>query len=182
MKLANLLSARGLKKIALWTLSSLALFTVFGFFLLPLILKAVLTSQLSKKLHREVTIEKIQLNPFTLLAHIHGFMIKDRDGVTPFVSFEELSLDFQAASLFKRGPVVRDILLKTPHVAVVRNDNSYSIYRNGVLAAGPATDSSPDLPTSSTWFMGSRPTQNSFSGQLDDVRIWKRPALRSRPI
>jgi len=145
VKLTNWLSARGLKKIALWTLSSLALFTVFGFFLLPLILKAVLTSQLSKKLHREVTIEKVQLNPFTLLTHINGFMVKDRDGVKPFISFEELSLNFQAASLFKRGPVVRDILLKTPYVAVVRNEDLTYNFSDLIeeFAAKPAFDSAP---------------------------------------
>lgn len=123
MKLTNLLTARVLKKITLWTLSSLVVFTVFGFLLLPLILKAVLTSQLTKRLHREVTIEKIQLNPFTLLTQVNGFAIKDGDGANPFVSFEGLAIDFQAASLFKRGPVVRDLVLTAPHVTIIRNED-----------------------------------------------------------
>ena len=112
-----------LRKPFLWAVAGLAVFALGGFLVAPPILKSVLTHQLSEKLHREVSIREIRINPFVLSAQVNGFSIKDRGSTSPFISFEELYLNLQTVSLFKGGPVLREILLKAPHVTIVRNED-----------------------------------------------------------
>ncbi len=112
-----------LKRYVLWLAIALAAFAVIGFLVLPPIVKSVLARQLSEKLHRHVEIRAIRINPFALSVRVDGFSMKDRGGSGPFVSFEELYLNLQAASIFRGGPVLREILLRSPSVTVVRNED-----------------------------------------------------------
>ena len=82
--------------IALGVVSSLVLFTFFG---LPPIIRAQAGKHLSAALHREATIERIRLNPFTLSVAVEGLQIKDRDGA-PFTAWKRLFVDFDGFSLF----------------------------------------------------------------------------------
>jgi hypothetical protein len=113
-----------LKRYVLWFAIALAVFTVVGFLVLPPIVKSVLVKQLSEKLHRPVAIRTIRINPFLLTVRVEGFSMKDRGGAGPFVSFEELSLDLEASSIVRGGPVLREILLRSPSVTVIRNEDS----------------------------------------------------------
>ena len=123
MHLSKMLTLGFWKKFALWCAVGLILFALFGFFALPYILKYVMATQLTKLLHRETTVQEVRFNPFQLTLQVKGFDIKDRNGTDPFVSFAELALDLEAASVWKRGPIVRDIVLKTPHIAIIRNED-----------------------------------------------------------
>src|SRR5215831_16320912 len=82
--LSKLLSVRFLKKFGLWSVVGFIVFTLFGFFGFPFILKTVLTSQLPKLLHREAAIQEVHFNPFYWTLQIKGFSLKDRDGTAPF--------------------------------------------------------------------------------------------------
>lgn len=123
MDLKTLAKRPSVRKYALWTGAVLAVFAVAGFLVVPPILKSVLTRQLGEKLHREVAIREIQFNPFVLAVKINGFSMKERDGSGPFVSFDELYLDFQLASVYRGGPVLRDIILKSPRLHVARGED-----------------------------------------------------------
>jgi hypothetical protein len=112
-----------LKRYVLWPAVALAVFAVIGFLILPPIVKSVLVKQLSGKLHRPVAIRTIRIDPFALSVRVEGFSMKDRDGTGPFFSFEELYLNLQAASLLSGGPVLREILLRSPNVTVIRNED-----------------------------------------------------------
>ena len=101
-----------------------AVYAIVGFLILPSIVKSVMVKRLSEKLHRPVAIRAIRINPFDLSARVEGFPMQDRAGAGPFVAFEELYLNLQAASLLRRGPVLREILLRSPSVTVVRNEDS----------------------------------------------------------
>ncbi|HEY6072354.1 MAG TPA: DUF748 domain-containing protein, partial [Anaerolineales bacterium] len=113
-----------LKRYVLWPAVALAAFTVIGFLILPPIVKSVLVKQLSEKLHRPVAIRTIRINPFSLSVRVEGFSMMDRGGSGPFLSFEELYLNLQAASLVRGGPVLREILLRSPNVTVIRIEES----------------------------------------------------------
>jgi hypothetical protein len=112
---------RFLKKIALGLAIFLVVFAVAGFFVVPPVARHYLVKGLGEALDRPVTIEAIKLNPFTMIAEVKGFMIKERDGSTTFVSFGTLRLDVQPKSLFRLAPVLREIVLTDPYVHIVRN-------------------------------------------------------------
>ena len=66
MNFSKIIKKSVLKKIAIGLLIFFAVFTIVGFFVLPPILKSILTQKLSENLHREATIEDIKFNPYTL--------------------------------------------------------------------------------------------------------------------
>ncbi len=126
-------SARGIllhrrtRKIAIWTVSVVVAFGVLGGLVAPYILSRMLPGQLTDKLHREVTIDEIRINPFAMTATIRGFLMKERQSTTPAISFEELYANLEIESLLRLGPVLKEIRLIKPYVSVVRHeDNKYN--------------------------------------------------------
>ncbi len=98
-----------------------------GFLLLPPLLRPVVEKKLAEALHRPATLRRLALNPFALSATLEGLDVKDRDG-RPFLSFERLHLNLEASSLFRGGPVVREVRLERPVVSLARNeDGTYSV-------------------------------------------------------
>jgi hypothetical protein len=72
---------------------------LFGFFGLPPIIRAQAIKHLSAQLHREVSIDKIRLNPLALSITIEGLSIKDRDA-GPFTGWKRLYVNFDSFSFF----------------------------------------------------------------------------------
>jgi uncharacterized protein involved in outer membrane biogenesis/outer membrane protein OmpA-like peptidoglycan-associated protein len=111
------------RKILLWSAALVLLYAIVGFFVVPPILKSILTRQLSEQFHRQTTIEEIRMNPFALTCRVRGLSIKDRDGSGPFISFKELYVNLEAASLIKWGPVLREVRLTAPYLMLVRKED-----------------------------------------------------------
>ncbi len=115
------------KKILIGLLIFFVLFTVTGFFGLPPLLKYILTKELSQNLHREVTINQITFNPYTLSTAIRGLLIKDRSGTETFVSCDELFLNLGSLSAIRMAPVLKEIRITRPYIRITRNkDLSYN--------------------------------------------------------
>ncbi len=103
------------------------LYSIVGFLIMPPYMRRLAISNLSDQLGRRVTIESVSLNPYTLVAGVKGFEIKDNDGQTTFLSFGSLHVDLQMSSIFKKGPVIREIKLEKPHVRLIRvGANAYN--------------------------------------------------------
>jgi uncharacterized protein involved in outer membrane biogenesis len=124
MKMKWNLSRGRMKKIIIGGVIFFVLFTLFGFFALPPIVKSLLTEKLSEALHREVTIEQIKINPYALSVTIRGFLVKERGSSEKFVSFDELYVNLQSISAIKMAPVLREISLKQPYINVKRIDET----------------------------------------------------------
>ena len=100
------ISKKRLKKIIVGLLIFFAVFTLFGFFGLPPIVKSLLTQKLSEALHREVTIEQIKINPYALSLTVRGFLVKEQWKPGKFVSFDELYVNLQSISILKMALVL----------------------------------------------------------------------------
>src|SRR3954463_14994792 len=114
----SLPSAR--RKLALWAGGALLFYTVAGFLLLPLIIRAVAVKRLGKELNREVTIKAVRINPYALSCSIQGLLIKDPDG-QPFVSWDKVFVNFQVASFFGRAWVFKEVSTTNTYVRVQMN-------------------------------------------------------------
>ena len=119
MKVLIFLSAHK-KRIAVWSLGLLLFYTVIGFLVLPPIIRHVAVKQLSAQLDRDVSIETIKVNPFALSTTIRGLLIKDKDG-QPFVSWDEVYVNFQLSSFFSHAWVFKEINTSKPFVRVQLN-------------------------------------------------------------
>ncbi len=110
------------KKLLIGLIIFFAVFTLTGFFILPPIVKSVLTKKLSESLHREVTIEQIKMNPYALSMTVRGFLMKERGSADKFVAFDELYVNLQSISIAKFALVLGEIRLKQPYINIKRND------------------------------------------------------------
>jgi hypothetical protein len=74
---------------------------LFGFFGLPPIVKAQAIKQLSQRLGRAVTIEKVRVNPLVLSATIEGFSVAEADAAAgEFTGWKRLYVNYNAWSIF----------------------------------------------------------------------------------
>jgi hypothetical protein len=108
------------RKLLLWVVGLLLFYTVTGFLILPPIIRVVAVKQLSKQLDREVSIQKVKLNPFVLSCTVRGLLIKDKDG-EPFVSWDEVYVNFQLSSFFGKAWVFKEISTTRPFIRVQMN-------------------------------------------------------------
>jgi hypothetical protein len=107
------------KKIGIGVLVFLVLFGAFGYFILPGILLSQAEKIASEKLHRRLTIQKIEVNPYTFSVTVNGLKLMEADGSTVFVSFDQLRVDASAHSLYRLAPVVQAVQLVKPYVHLV---------------------------------------------------------------
>ena len=110
------------RKIVIWSLALSLAYTVIGFLILPVIIRSVTAKQLTKQLGREVSIEKVKINPFALSVAVRGLLIKDKDG-QPFVSWDEVYVNFQLSSFFGNAWTFKEISTTRPFVRLVMNKN-----------------------------------------------------------
>ncbi|MDD5008861.1 MAG: DUF748 domain-containing protein [Syntrophorhabdaceae bacterium] len=129
-----------LKKAVLWVIGFFIVFSAAGFFVVPPIARSVLLKQVSAALHRDVSIKAVRVNPYTLSVTIQGFIVKERAGTETFLSFDELYVNAEIMSLFRRALIIRELRLSKPYVRVVRNkDESYNftdMFRGSTANAG----------------------------------------------
>jgi hypothetical protein len=115
------------RQIGKWLAVFFLLFSLLGYFAAPPLLKSILLKQLSQALHREVSIEKIDINPFALSARLSALSIKASDG-KEVVGFDELFVNLSSTSIFKLAAVVDEIRLQGARLAVARTgDGRYDI-------------------------------------------------------
>jgi hypothetical protein len=104
----------------LWVCGLLLLYAAVGFLILPPIVRRVAVKQMAGELDREVSIKQVKINPFTLSTTIRGLLIKDKDG-EPFVSWDELYVNFQLSSFFGKAWVFKEISLSKPFLRAQMN-------------------------------------------------------------
>lgn len=68
----------------------IALYTLVGFFVAPLVVKSQLEMRLSAELGRKVTVETVRVNPYAVSLTLEKFSIREPDGTSPFVGWQRL--------------------------------------------------------------------------------------------
>src|SRR5499426_30829 len=111
------------RKIGIWIVSIIVAIGVIGALIAPPLVRQNLASELSKTLHREVSIQQIRINPYTMSATVRGFLVKERQGGGTALSFDELYANLQLSSLFRLAPVLKEIKLVKPYLSLVRNED-----------------------------------------------------------
>ena len=141
---------RTFKKILVSLVVFLVLFGVAGFFIAPAILKPLIIEKISAALHRKTSIDKININPFAPSVTIKGFSLEDPGKKSPFVAFDELYVNADAASsIFRRALILKRISLKNAYIGVSRKqDGSYNftdLITKGEEKSKPVKEEKPFL-------------------------------------
>ncbi len=131
------------KKILVGLLIFFVVFTLAGFFALPPILKSVLTKELSKALVREVTIDRVKINPYALSMTIRGLLIKERSGGGTFLSCDEIYANLGTLSAVRMAPVLKEIRVTGPYIKITRNQDLSYNFSDLLEQKGPAPKEKP---------------------------------------
>lgn len=122
LRIGRALSTPKVKKIGGWLAALWLAFSVLGYFVAPPLAKSLLIGQLAQALGRDVSIEKITVNPWALSAQVQGLSVKDRQGGEQF-GFAQLDVNLSSFSMAQVGIVADAIRLQAPRVAVTRLAN-----------------------------------------------------------
>ena len=135
----------GWRKILLFVLLGLGIYSVSGFFLLPWLLKSQAEKRLPELLGRQATLDQVRFNPFNLRLQIDGFVVQVRQGGAPFVKIDSLLTDFAGfLSLKNWALVLEEIDIQGPYLKGVRNDDlSYNF--SDLLPTSPSPDPKPEV-------------------------------------
>jgi hypothetical protein len=112
------------KRVVIGLALAMIVFTIGGFFVLPPLMKSLLTTKLSETLHRNVSIGKISFNPYTFALTVEGFVIQEKGSTVPFVSFEELHADIDVLPLLGKVVFFQELRLRKPYAKIDRIDDS----------------------------------------------------------
>ncbi len=133
------------KRILIGTLVFFVLYTIFGFLILPGILKSILTKNLTETLHRTVSIQDIDTNPYLLSARVKGLVITEVQTQDTFTSFDELFVNLQASSALKLALIVKEIRLDKPYVKVIHTGSGQYNFSD-LMAAGSSGEGTKKEP------------------------------------
>ena len=133
------------RKALLWVFGLVLCYAATGFLILPPIIRSVAVTQLSRQLDREVSIDKIEINPFVLSTTVRGLLIKDRDG-EPFISWDEVYVNFQLSSFFGHAWVFKEISTSKPFIRV-RMNQDYTFNFSDLITKFATNAPAPAQPT-----------------------------------
>ena len=132
------------RKWFLITCGVVLLYTLVGFFLAPALLKSQLESKLPAVLHRNVSVQQVQINPYVLSLRIIDFRVTEPDG-RDFASLDEFFINLQLSSLFQRSLNFKEISLKKPAVAIALQQDGKTTFDD--LISGGAKEEPPTEPS-----------------------------------
>ncbi|MDR3220885.1 MAG: DUF748 domain-containing protein [Candidatus Accumulibacter sp.] len=123
----TVLQSSRIVRYGLWLVAAFVLFGILGFLALPPIVKHVAADKLGEALHRPVSIERVGIDPYALTLTVEGLKVEEREGGETFAGFDSLYVNLQASSLFRGGPVIREIRLLNPTLRIARlAENRYN--------------------------------------------------------
>jgi len=93
-------------------------YLIFGFFLVDPVAKKLLPWVGENKLASQLSAEKVEFNPLTLEATVHGLKLAEKSG-KPLAGFDKLYLNLETTGLFRFAWRIQDIQLSGPRANFV---------------------------------------------------------------
>ncbi len=94
---------------------TLLLYTILGFFLLPLLLKPQIIKSVDESLNAHISIENIYFNPFIFKFSLIDVTLLDLEE-RPLLSFDEFFINIDPSSLFYDALHIKEVSLSSPHI------------------------------------------------------------------
>jgi len=116
------------KRKRFWLSVLIISYLLSGFFLIPAITKQQLAAQLSQLLQKPVVVESVSFNPLSFTIDINHFGIEEANG-DDLLGFQQLRVNFQLSSLFRRAWTFSEIQLTKPFGALrIRPDGTTNFH------------------------------------------------------
>lgn len=114
------INARRTRHWSLGILIVLVIYTGFGFFAVPAILRHVLVGSVAKSLNRSVSVGDIAFNPFHLRLEIGQLRIAERGSSSPFAEIGRFEVEASWNSLWHLAPIIEKVTVEQPTINIVR--------------------------------------------------------------
>ncbi|HJV74387.1 MAG TPA: DUF748 domain-containing protein [Noviherbaspirillum sp.] len=125
--LHNFTSKRVVRRSVIGLALFLLVFSIFGWLILPGIVKSQAERLIGEKLQREVSIGAVEISPYAMALTVRDFKLMEPQRDAVFASFEALSVNVSLQSVLRLAPVVQELRLTKPYVHLVRKDaHSYN--------------------------------------------------------
>jgi hypothetical protein len=141
------LRTRRMRRVGITLAILLMLYTLGGFFGLPMLLRHILTTQVAASLKRPVTVGDIRFNPYSLRLELDHLHIADRDPTKPFIDLGHLRVKVSWTSLFRLAPVIKELEVNQPAVRVVRTGPQEFNFSDLLVSKTPTPPPAPGKPT-----------------------------------
>ena len=124
--------------------SIFVLYLLFGFLLLPPLVRFVLEDKVAQALDRRIDVASIRFNPLTLTTDLTGLTVREKDGDAEFAGVDEIHANLELSSLPRLALVIRDVHLTAPRLHI-RLDREGRTNFADLTATEPAP-AQPDAP------------------------------------
>ncbi|MBR2211914.1 MAG: DUF748 domain-containing protein [Fibrobacter sp.] len=135
-------------KIILIVVAALFVLAFAALKLAPGFVKDYIVAHSEEYIGRKVAIENVSLSPLTWTVNVDNFALLERDGTTPFVSFEKFRINLNPTRIITGTASVGEIYLKGLYVHVVQSGNRFNF--SDILDKVAAMDSSATETADST--------------------------------
>ena len=108
------------RRIAAILAAALLVYALLGFLAAPPLLRNYLQNHSTETLGRPLSLGQVRFNPFTLNLRVGKLHLPEADGQTPFVDIDQLTLNASWSSLFHLAPVLDELRLDQPRIAITR--------------------------------------------------------------
>ena len=127
-------------KIILIVIAALFVLAFAALKLAPGFVKDYIVAHSEEYIGRKVAIENVSLSPLTWTVNVNNFALLERDGTTPFVSFEKFRINLNPTRIITGTVSVGEIYLKGLYVHVVQSGDRFNF--SDILDKVAAMDSS----------------------------------------
>jgi hypothetical protein len=108
------------RKIAFWTiLGSFVVYSLVGLIGVPMVTRHILEKKVSQTINRQVKVDKVRANPFTLALSLTGLSISDKVATNLF-TLDQANVNVQIRSLFSKALIIRSLMFDGPGIHAVR--------------------------------------------------------------
>ncbi len=138
-------------KIILIVIAALFVLAFAALKLAPGFVKDYIVAHSEEYIGRKVAIENVSLSPLTWTVNVDNFALLERDGTTPFVSFEKFRINLNPTRIITGTASVGEIYLKGLYVHVVQSGDRFNfsdildfLSQSDSTAAEPADSAATD--------------------------------------
>ena len=123
----------------------IVLYTVFGFFILPGIVKPKIVDGIASATGRKATLGELKINPFELSATVKDFALTDKEN-NPMFGVKQLYINFQLVSLFNGTLTFSEISIENPSISFKINPDSSSNFSHLMVEDKTTPPKQPSEP------------------------------------
>jgi Domain of Unknown Function (DUF748) len=131
-------------KVLITLVAVLVLYTLSGFFLAPHLVSRLLPGLVAEKLHAELNMGSVKMNPFLLTFQVEDVVLHDPDG-TLLAGFEQFFMDVELSSIFRWALVFKSFRLDGPRVNVMIDDEGVLNFSRLIIETTDSDDSDTSL-------------------------------------